>query len=36
MSNAERTRPLASAALSTPVICGVIVGAVQAASPLGF
>ena len=36
MSNAERTRPLASAALSTPVICGVIVGASQAASPLGF
>ena len=36
MSNAERIRPLASAALSTPVICSVIVGAIQAVSPLGF
>jgi hypothetical protein len=36
MSNAEQTQPLASAALSTPVICGVIVGAIQAVSPLGF
>ena len=36
MSNAEQTRPLASAALSAPVICGVIVGVIQAISPLGF
>src|SRR5262249_18618318 len=36
MSNAEQTQTLASAALSTPVICGVAVGAIQAASPLGF
>jgi len=36
MSNAEHTRSLASAALSAPVVCGVIVGAIQAASPLGF
>jgi hypothetical protein len=36
MSNAEHTPSLASAALSTPVICGVVVGAIQAASPLGF
>jgi hypothetical protein len=36
MSNAEHTPSLASAALSTPVICGVAIGAIQAASPLGF
>ena len=36
MSNAERTQSLASAALSTPVICGVVAGTIQAASPLAF
>jgi hypothetical protein len=36
MSNAEHTQARASAALSAPVICGVVVGAVQAASPLGL